>query len=139
VVRSQDGLAQQINVRGHVLLADEPLEAGGADAGLNPYELLLAALGSCTAMTVRMYAARKAWPLESVEVVLQLDKVHASDCADCETRDGYLDRITKLVSLHGPLDADQRQRLIEIAERCPVQRTLQREIVIEQRATPPGD
>ena len=138
-MRSQDGLVQQIDVRGHVLLADEPLEAGGADAGLNPYELLLAALGSCTAMTVRMYAARKGWPLEGVEVVLQHDKVHASDCADCETRDGYLDRITKLVSLHGPLDADQRQRLIEIAERCPVQRTLQHEIVIEQRATPPGD
>jgi uncharacterized OsmC-like protein len=137
VVRSLDGVQQRIQIRNHHLLADEPLSRGGNDAGPNPYELLLSALGACTAMTVRLYAARKGWPLEGVEVALQHERIHAEDCADCETREGFLDKITKQLTLLGPrLDDEQRQRLFEIAERCPVQRTLQREIVIEQRVSP---
>jgi uncharacterized OsmC-like protein len=122
VVRSHEGLQQRIQIGDHHLVADEPLGGGGHDAGPNPYELLLSALG-----------ARKGWPLEGVEVALQHERIHAEDCADCGTREGFLDKITKQLTLLGPqLDDEQRQRLFEIAERCPVQRTLQREIVIEQ-------
>jgi uncharacterized OsmC-like protein len=133
VVRSHEGLQQRIQIGDHHLVADEPLGGGGHDAGPNPYELLLSALGACTAITVRLYATRKGWPLEGVEVALQHERIHAEDCADCGTREGFLDKITKQLTLLGPqLDDEQRQRLFEIAERCPVQRTLQREIVIEQ-------
>jgi putative redox protein len=138
VVRSQAGLTQRIEVRSHLLTADEPEDAGGSDLGPNPYELLLSALGACTAITVRMYAQRKGWPLESIEVALQHERIHAEDCADCETRDGFLDKITKNISLFGALDAEQRQRLMEVSERCPVQKTLQHEVRIESRFTP-GD
>ena len=134
VVRSLAGLQQSIHIRHHRVLADEPVAGGGNDAGPNPYELLLSALGACTAMTVRLYAQRKGWPLDGVEVALQHERIHAEDCADCETPEGFLDKISKQLTLLGPQLADeQRQRLFEIAERCPVQRTLQREIVIEQR------
>jgi putative redox protein len=138
IVRSLPGLAQTISIRDHQLIADEPVADGGTDTGPNPYELLLAALGACTAMTVRLYAKRKGWPLEGVEVSLSHERVHVEDCANCETRDVYLDKITKQLTFAGPLDTSQRLRLAEIAERCPVQRTLQREIVIEQQLTP-GD
>jgi putative redox protein len=134
VVRSRVGLTHEIAARGHQLMADEPIDQGGADAGPTPYELLLGALGACTAMTLRLYGDRKGYPLESVEVVLEHDRMHAADCRDCETRDGFLDRIRKRIVMHGPLSEEQRQRLLEIAERCPVQRTLQREIVIESIA-----
>ena len=138
VVRSLQGLSQSIEIGDHRLLADEPVAAGGSGAGPNPYELLLSALGACTAMTVRMYAQRKGWPLESVEVALQHERIHAEDCANCDTSDGYLDKITKDLVFRGPLDAEQRLRLAEIAELCPVSRTLQHEIRIEQRLIP-GD
>ena len=133
VVRSLGGLEQEIQARGHRWLSDEPLEAGGGDGGPNPYELLLSALGACTAMTVRLYASRKGWPLEGVEVVLRHERIYAQDCADCETRDVRLERITKRLSLHGPLEDAQRQRLAEIAERCPVHRTLTTTLRIEQQ------
>lgn len=139
IVRSEQGLTQSIQIGDHQLTADEPVTAGGSDAGPNPYELLLSALGACTAMTVRLYARRKDWPLESVKVVLHHERLHAEDCAACETREGFLDRITKRLTLVGPLDAEQRLRLGEIAERCPVQRTLQREIRIEQVLVDPAD
>jgi uncharacterized OsmC-like protein len=132
IVRSLTGLTSEIAVREHRVVSDEAPPMGG-DEGPNPYELLLGALGACTAMTLRLYADRKGWPLEAVEVHLRHDRLHARDCAECETREGFLDRISKQLSLRGPLDDEQRQRLAEIAERCPVQRTLQREIVIEQR------
>ena len=132
VVRSSSGLAHTIEARGHQVLADEPFEAGGTDSGPTPYELLLGALGACTAMTVRLYAQHKGWPLETVEVTLRHERIHAQDCADCETRETFLDRITKRLRLEGALSAEQRQRLGEIAERCPVQRTLQRQVQIEQ-------
>jgi putative redox protein len=131
-VRSLDGLEHTIEARSHRLVADEPTEDGGTDGGPTPYELLLGALGACTAMTVRLYAERHGWPLEGVEVALSHDRIHAQDCADCETRDGFLDRIRKRLLLRGALSPEQRQRLAEIAARCPVQRTLQHEIVIEQ-------
>jgi putative redox protein len=138
IVRSRRGLTQTIEIGHHRLVADEPLDGGGSDLGPNPYELLLAALGSCTAMTVQLYARRKGWPLESVEVALQHEQIHAQDCAECEARDGFLDQITKQLTLYGPLDTEQRQRLAEISERCPVQRTLTHEIRVEQRLVP-GD
>ena len=131
VVRSLDGLAQQITVRQHRLVADEPPPAG-TDLGPNPYELLLSALGACTAITVQMYANRKGWPLTGISVRLQHDHIHAEDCRDCETEHGLLDRVTKELMLEGDLTAEQRQRLAEIAQRCPVGRTLQSELVIEQ-------
>lgn len=136
IVRSLTGLSASVEVGVHRFVVDEPVEGGGGDAGPNPYELLLAALGTCTTMTLRLYAQRKGWPLESVEVRLSHERIHAQDCADCETREGYLDQITKRLALSGALDEDQRQRLAEIAERCPVQRTLTREIVIRQSLVP---
>ena len=133
IVRSESGMSAQAEMGTHQLTVDEPVSAGGQDSGPGPYDLLLAALGACTAMTVRLYAQRKAWPLESVEVRLSHERIHAEDCAECETREGMLDRINKDLVLNGALDTEQRQRLAEIAERCPVQRTLTREVVIEQR------
>jgi putative redox protein len=130
-VRSRQGLTHEILIGAHELVADEPPPAG-ADQGPNPYELLLGALGACTAMTLRMYADRKGFPLEGVEIELTHDRVHAEDCAECETRDGFIDHITKRITLRGDLTEEQRQRLAEIAERCPVKRTLQREIRMEQ-------
>jgi putative redox protein len=128
VVRGLGGLGQEIETRGHHLLADEPPEAGGDDAGPTPYELLLSALGACTSMTIRLYAQRKGWAIGEVQVRLRHERIHAADCADCETRDGYLDRIYKEVLVQGQLSAEQLQRLAEIARRCPVQQTLSHEI-----------
>jgi putative redox protein len=130
---SARGFAQQVTVGGHRLVADEPLAVGGTDTGPGPYDLLLAALGACTSMTVALYARRKQWPLESVRVRLRHERIHAADCADCETKQGMLDRIERDVELAGPLDAEQRARLIEIANKCPVHRTLTSEIVIRTR------
>jgi putative redox protein len=114
-VRGAGGLPQQIEIGRHRLRADEPVVAGGDDSGPTPYQLLLAALGSCISMTVSLYAERKGWPLEGVEVRLRHDKIHAADCAECETREGKLDRIVKEVRLEGALDDEQRSRLLEMA------------------------
>ncbi len=130
------GFTQQIDAGGHPLVADEPRDLGGADTGPNPYELLQAALGSCTSMTVALYARRKQWPLESVRVRLRHSKIHAQDCAECETKQGKLDLIEAEVELVGELDEAQRARLIEIANMCPVQRTLRSEIVVRTREAP---
>jgi putative redox protein len=128
--------AQTIVVGGHVFPADEPRTVGGTDAG--PDDLLLAALGACTSMTLGMYARRKRWPLESVRVRLRHSKVHAQDCADCDEKEVLLDRIERDVELTGPLDDAQRARLLEIADRCPVHRTLTSKITIETKLVP-GD
>ncbi len=125
------GYAQEILAGAHVLTADEPVDQGGTNTGPNPYELLLAALGACTSMTLRMYASRKGWPLEGVEVFLRHDKIHAADCRNCESKEGRIDRIRRRIHLSGPLDAEQRSRLAEIADRCPVHRTLTSEMTIE--------
>jgi uncharacterized OsmC-like protein len=133
---SAKGFAQEIAVGGHRLVADEPAAAGGTDTGVGPYDLLLAALGSCTSMTVGLYARRKQWPLESVQVRLRHAKVHAADCEDCETKAAMLDQIECEVELVGPLDAEQRARLLDIAIKCPVHRTLTSEIAIVTRLGP---
>jgi putative redox protein len=130
---SAKAFAQDITIGRHRILADEPTSAGGADTGPNPYDLLLAALGACTSMTVSLYARRKQWPLESVGVRLRHAKIHAQDCADCETRVGRLDRIELQVELEGALSEEQRARLLEIAGKCPVHRTLTSEIEIRTR------
>jgi putative redox protein len=117
----------------HTLLADEPTDVGGADTGPSPYDLLLAALGSCTVMTLRLYAAKKGWPLGDVSVALAHDRIYAADCADCETKDGHVDRISREITLAGDLTAEQRAALLRIAERCPVHRTLTSEIRIETK------
>ncbi|MCB1367632.1 MAG: OsmC family protein [Rhodobacteraceae bacterium] len=109
----------------HHLLADEPVSYGGSDQGLSPYQLLAAGLGACTSMTIRMYARRKKWPLGHVEVDVSHDKVHAEDCEDCEGKGGKIDRFTRLIRLTGDLSDDQRSRLLEIADKCPVHRTLE--------------
>lgn len=120
----------EVEIRGFRLLADEPGETGGTDRGPSPYELLLAALGTCIVMTVRYHAERKGWPLDSVTVTLDHDRVHAKDCAECMTKEGRLDRIKRRVELTGALDETQRAQLLEIADRCPVHRTLTSETVI---------
>ena len=136
IVRSQQGLAQFIEVRDHRVTVDEPVEVGGLDLGPNPYELLLGALGACTAMTIELYARRKGWSLDSVVVALRHERMHARDCAECETSDVFLDRISKAITLSGDLSQEQRLRLGEIAERCPVQRTLQRQVIIDSQVEP---
>jgi putative redox protein len=114
----------------HALRADEPVAVGGGDAGPGPYELLLMALGSCTSMTVNMYAARKNWTLDQVVVRLRHDRVHADDCANCEDPKSMIDRILCSIELVGPLDEAQRKQLIEIAKKCPVHRTLTNKIEV---------
>jgi len=123
------GYAQEIVAGPHRLRADEPPSIG-TDTGATPYDLLLAGLGACTSMTLRMYADRKQWPLDGVEVKLSHSRVHAKDCEDCESTGGFVGEITREVGLSGDLDGEQRARLLEIADRCPVHRTLTGEIKI---------
>jgi putative redox protein len=134
IVRGDDnGLAQTVTAGAHDLRSDEPVSAGGTDTGPTPYDLLLAALGSCTSMTVAMYARRKQWPLERVTVHLRHSRAHAADCAACETEDTKLTIIDRDIELDGPLDKDQRSRLLAIANRCPVHLTLISRIDIRTR------
>src|SRR5262245_58888 len=128
-----DGFAVEIEAGPHRLRADEPVESGGTGTGPDPYDLLLAALGACTAMTLGMYARRKGWPLSGTTVRLRHAKIYAADCADCETREGRIDRIDVEIELAGPLTGEQRDRILEIARRCPAHRTLTSEIDIRPR------
>jgi uncharacterized OsmC-like protein len=130
---SAAGFAQEIRAGRHRLLADEPVAEGGADTGPGPYDILLAALGACTSMTIALYARRKRWSLDKVVVRLRHSRMHAQDCADCETKDAMLDLIECEISLSGELLQDQRNKLKDIAERCPVHRTLTSEIKIRTR------
>ena len=122
------GLAQEVLAGHHRMQADEPLALGGTDVGPTPYGLLLASVGACTSMTMRMYANRKKWPLEGVEVKLRHERIYAEDCADCEAKAGKVERIERDIRLIGPLDEAQRARLLEIADKCPVHKTLHSQI-----------
>ena len=133
VVRTETGLRTHIMANGFPILADEPTQVGGTNLGPTPYDLLTASLGACTSMTLRMYADRKDWPLEAVTVDLRYRKIHAQDCEKCETDEGKIDHIEREIRLEGDLDGEQRRRLLQIAERCPVHRTLHGEIHIESR------
>jgi uncharacterized OsmC-like protein len=132
LVRGGGGLRKEIVIGDRTLVADEPTELGGTDEGPTPYELLLGALGACTAMTVTMYARRKGWPLTGVTVELENDRIHASDCETCETQEGYLDRIHVRIGVDGPLHEEQRARLEEIARKCPVHKTLTGELRVDE-------
>src|SRR5438094_2828687 len=134
VVRgSADSFKQEITARKHRLVADEPVSAGGGDAGPDPYDYLLASLGVCTSMTVGLYARRKKFPLEKIKVSLWHSRIYAIDCEECETKEGMLDRIEVEIELTGPLTAEQRAMLMEIAAKCPVHRTLTSQINIRLR------
>jgi len=127
------GFAQDITAGRHHLRADEPPSSGGTDTGPTPYDLLLAALGACTSMTVGLYARRKQWPLEGVTVRLRHSRVHSEDCENCETEPVKLDLIETEIAFTGALSEDQRSRLLDIAQRCPVHRTLASDIAIRTR------
>lgn len=135
LVVERDGgkFAQVINSNGHRLLADEPESFGGDNTGPSPYDLLLSALGACTTMTIRMYADHKGFPLQRVAVKLHHDKIHAEDCQDCETRTGKVDQIKREIELTGELSDDQRKRILAIADKCPVHRTLHSEVKIKTK------
>lgn len=133
------GLRTNILSNGQPLIADEPIDIGGTNLGPTPYDYLTAGLGACTAMTLRLYADRKKWPLDAVQVRLKHDKLHAKDCESCETETGRVDVIERTLVLEGDLDESQRARLAEIADRCPVHRTLESEVkMVTKVATPPG-
>ena len=124
---------QDITVGPHKLQADEPSDVGGGDAAPTPYEMLLAALGACTSITLQMYAERRRWPLEGVHVELWYAKVHADDCASCDTEVRTIERIEREISLLGDLSEEQRQRLMDIADKCPLHRTLTSQIEVRTR------
>ncbi|MEM6421386.1 MAG: alpha/beta fold hydrolase [Pseudomonadota bacterium] len=131
-----NGFLQHIDVGGYRLTADEPVALGGTAQGPGPYDLLTASLAACTSMTIRMYARRKDLPLTHVSVDVAHDRVHAQDCADCEAAEARIDRFTRRITLEGPLSSEQRDRLLAIADRCPVHRTLEASARIETEAAP---
>lgn len=133
VTGGREGYRHRIRAGAHELLVDEPVELGGTDTGPNPYDLLLAALGSCTAITLRMYADRKGISLEGVKVTLAQRRIHVRDCEDCEQDEGMVTEITTDLELEGPLDDAERARLLAIAERCPVHKTLKNEVIVRTR------
>ncbi|RPJ04100.1 MAG: OsmC family peroxiredoxin, partial [Deltaproteobacteria bacterium] len=132
VVRTgRRGYQTEIAANGHRLIADEPIAVGGANTGPTPYDYLVASLGACTSMTLRMYADRKQWPLEAIIVKLKHQKIHASDCQECDSKTGKIDYIEREVDVVGPLSDEQRRKLVEIADKCPVHRTLQSKITVK--------
>jgi putative redox protein len=133
VTSAESGYANRVAVRGHQWMADEPEALGGTDTGPTPYEFLLAGLGGCKSITMRMYAERKGWPLERIRVGLKHQKIRAKDCLECETETGKIDRIEAEIDLQGPLSDSQIERLRRVADRCPVHRTLSGEIDIRNR------
>jgi putative redox protein len=136
IVRSLGNLRQEISAGAHTIFVDEPTDAGGDNSGADPYELLLGALGACTSMTLLLYAQRKKWPLENVEVRLSHQRDYARDCAECDERPVQIDKIERRITLLGRLDDAQRARLLEIAQKCPVHRTLTGTISVSDRLEP---
>ena len=134
VVETGSSYTTEIWAQGHALVADEPTRLGGNDAGPTPYDLVLAGLGACTSITLRMYASRKEWPLEGVVVGLDHHKVHLDDCEDCEDDDARVDEVDRRITLLGPLSDEQRERLMQIADRCPVHKTLDAGVRIHTEA-----
>jgi len=132
------GFLQEIVSGAHQLRADEPVDVGGSGAAPGPYDYVLVGLGACTSMTVGLYARSKKWPLENISVSLRHSRIHAKDCAECETKEGMLDRIDVEIGLSGALTSEQRAKLMEIAAKCPVHRTLKSEINIRLRTAPSG-
>lgn len=131
VTETRDGqFTQKIMIGNHVLIADEPIINGGQDTGPSPYDFLLAALGSCTSMTLRMYSKLKKFPLEKITVRLKHEKIHTDDCIGCENSGSKIDQIERLIELEGALTEEQRTQLLEIANKCPVHRTLTSKIII---------
>jgi putative redox protein len=130
VTRTGEAYRTDIQAGPHALVADEPEDVGGDDAGPSPYDYLLSALGSCTGMTLRMYADRKGWPLEEAIVRLSHAKIHAKDCEHCDTDTGKVDRIEREIEVRGALSDAQRERLLDIANKCPVHRSLHNEIAV---------
>jgi len=137
--RTGDAYRTEIQAGRHALVSDEPEDVGGDDAGPSPYDLLLSALGSCTGMTLRMYADRKEWPLEETIVRLSHEKIHAEDCDHCETEEGRVDRIEREIEVRGALSDAQRERLLEIANKCPVHRTLHSEVTVDSSIRFPAE
>ena len=132
-----DGLAVDLTTSsGHQWAADEPTDLGGTDTGPNPYELLLGALAACTSITLSMYAQRKGWDLQRVDISYEHDRVHAKDCEDCEDHQrGFIDRIVSQVTITGDLDEQQRKRLAEVAAGCPVHKTLEKGVHLVDNVT----
>jgi uncharacterized OsmC-like protein len=132
VARSRGAFRTEIEAGPHRLVTDEPVDVGGTAEGPTPYDLLSGALAGCTAMTLHFYAKREKLPLEGVDVTVSHDRQHAKDCADCTTQAGFIHRFRVELALHGPLTSEQRQRLLDVAGRCPVARTLESEIKIDE-------
>jgi putative redox protein len=128
------GFTQKIDIGAHHIVADEPTSYGGTDTGASPYDLILAALGACTSMTIGLYARNRTWPLENISVSLWHSKIHAQDCEECETKEGRIDRIEMEIHLDGRLSDEQRAKLMEVAGKCPIHQTLTHEINIKTRA-----
>lgn len=129
-IKYQKNLQHEARIGDKVLIIDEPKSVGGDDKGPSPYETMLAALGACTSMTMLMYARKKGWDIENIEIDLNHEKIHAQDCETCETKIGRLDKITRNIWVKGNISDEQLNRLLEIAEKCPVHRTLTNENVI---------
>lgn len=132
-MRTEQGFRTEISANGHSLVADEPINVGGTNTGPTPYDYLLGALGSYTSITLRMYADRKGWPVETITVRLSHNKIHARDCAECESTTGKVDLIEREVELTEPLNEEQKTRLLEISDKCPVHRTLHSETIVRTK------
>ena len=132
-VTYQKNLQHVAKIRNHSIILDEPKDVGGDDKGPSPYEIMLASLGACTSMTMLMYAGRKGWQVDKIDIDLEHTRIHAADCETCETKEGHLDKITRIIRIKGNLNDEQRNKLLEIAEKCPVHRTLTHENIIEDK------
>lgn len=133
IVRSADSLRNDIEAGPHRMIADEPVSAGGTELGPTPYDFLAAALGTCTSMTMRVVAKKEGIPLEGVEITIENDRMYAKDCADCLNTSGFIHRFKVAIKLLGNLTPAQRERMLDVAGRCPVNKTLRSEIRIDER------